>query len=391
MPPLPHFYALFDKFVSEVLTTFPEYASQKWWTIGVNDELTTQNAYNYCATQYPKHATMILNKNPLLFENEIDSYFLPEISFKNIWEANISDATRSSIWKYLQIILMIVVPGTYDDVLKDVLEEKEENNDDGIEKLMGIFDDTNIDDTIDKIKQVFENLLPNTNADESDSDSMPNIPNMPDLESLGIDFDVLKGYVEEIMRGRLGTIATEFAEEALAELNLSVADFSSAASTADVLKKLKANPAKLMTMAKTISAKLDSKIKSGEISEDEIKAETTQFIEKIQNMPGIDKLQKMIMDSGILSKLANFFKGGNGAPPSKAKMEHMAKMEKMRTRLKAKYDAKQKQKQEEIVENKEPTPPALTEEELIALFDTPSSLPTNTFQGKKRAKKHKKK
>ena len=48
----------------------------------------------------------ILYQNQTIFEdnNENNVYFLPGVNFKTLWNENISDKTRETIWKYLQLI-----------------------------------------------------------------------------------------------------------------------------------------------------------------------------------------------------------------------------------------------------------------------------------------------
>ena len=54
----------------------------------------------------------------ILYENEemftdvsMNTMFLPNIEFKQIWKEDISDNTRKTIWKYLQLILFSVSSG----------------------------------------------------------------------------------------------------------------------------------------------------------------------------------------------------------------------------------------------------------------------------------------
>ena len=42
-------------------------------------------------------------------ESEINTEFLPGISFKYLWQCDISDSTRETIWKYLQLILISII------------------------------------------------------------------------------------------------------------------------------------------------------------------------------------------------------------------------------------------------------------------------------------------
>jgi hypothetical protein len=154
------FYTVLDNFVKDILITFPEYTSiaQKWWTIGINNSTNTNAAYIYCTTQYQKHALQILNKDLSIFAEKETSYFLPDIPFSDIWKEEISTLTRDAIWKHLQILLVVVVPDVHQTFLKEkeTNDEPKKNNEDepfgDVEKLMNLFNDGNIDESIDKIK-----------------------------------------------------------------------------------------------------------------------------------------------------------------------------------------------------------------------------------------------
>ena len=53
-------------------------------------------------------------KNKTESDSTEDTEFLPNIYFKNLWSCDISDKTKETIWKYLQLILFSAV-GKVDD------------------------------------------------------------------------------------------------------------------------------------------------------------------------------------------------------------------------------------------------------------------------------------
>ena len=72
----------------------------------------------HCKTFYPPRFFDILYQNNDIFEKdttETQMYFLPGIDFKQIWYDQISDKTRETIWKYLQLVLFTVVSGVTDE------------------------------------------------------------------------------------------------------------------------------------------------------------------------------------------------------------------------------------------------------------------------------------
>ena len=73
-----------------------------------NDALT--DIYAHCSAVLPERFFDILYQNQEIFSNpEIDCCFLPGIDFKDLWFEEISDKTRESIWKYLQLLLFSIV------------------------------------------------------------------------------------------------------------------------------------------------------------------------------------------------------------------------------------------------------------------------------------------
>ena len=75
----------------------------------LNDKVIEQ-VFNYCCTIYPERFFDILYQNKDIFTDvSINTSFLPGIDFKILWNENISDITRESIWKYLQLILFSIV------------------------------------------------------------------------------------------------------------------------------------------------------------------------------------------------------------------------------------------------------------------------------------------
>jgi len=124
-----------NDFVADILRSFPEYQPliEKWWKnessfSHIDDDQERADAfakrkekdrlflYKFCTKKYPPRFFEILNQDPAIFdeESDVDTEFLPFIHFKNIWQDDISDETRETIWKYLQLILFSVVGSVKD-------------------------------------------------------------------------------------------------------------------------------------------------------------------------------------------------------------------------------------------------------------------------------------
>jgi len=65
--------------------------------------------YRYCKSTFPQYFFYILYENNELFNNEAEVFLLPEINFVDLWNSDISEETKSTIWNYLKLILFTVV------------------------------------------------------------------------------------------------------------------------------------------------------------------------------------------------------------------------------------------------------------------------------------------
>ena len=109
------FYKIINDFIIDILTTFPEYAGivSRWWNPTKPDNKDTEclAVFRHCVKVFPERFFDILYKNQDIFKesSEENTEFLPGIVFKLLWSYNISDTTRDTIWKYLQLVLFSVI------------------------------------------------------------------------------------------------------------------------------------------------------------------------------------------------------------------------------------------------------------------------------------------
>jgi hypothetical protein len=285
-------------------------------------------------------------------ESETDTEFLPHIHFKNLWEFDISDKTRETIWKYLQLILFCITGS---------LENREAFGDSA--KLFESINEeefkSKLEETLNKMHGLFDNT--NTDANESEEE------NFTSSEAPGINMDNLPNaeriheHITGMLDGKLGQLAKEIAEETASELNM---DMENVTDMKDVFSKLMKNPTKLMGLVKNVGSKLDNKIKSGEIKESELLSEASDILNRMKNMPGMDNLQEMLGKMGM---------GGKGAKVDMNAMEaqlnrNMKKAE-MKERIKKKSEMK-KAENAFVPPPIVPNPHALTEEQLINMFNS---------------------
>jgi hypothetical protein len=358
------FYKIVNDFVIDILTTFPEYAGivSRWWShgkVGNSDKKEAEclAVFKHCVKIFPERFFDILYKNPEIFKEDSveNTEFLPGIVFKLVWSDNISETTRSTIWKYLQLILFSVIGTVHtSSELGDTAK---------------LFEAINEDELKSKLQETFENMQGMFDTDCNDGDgingddskSKPNMGNMPSPEDI-------HEHINSMMGGKLGKLAMELAEETALEMNL---DLDESKDAKDVFQKLFKNPGKMMGMVKNIGDKIDEKIKSGELKESELMSEGMDLLNKMQSMPGMGDMQKMFSQMGIpgLGKGAKMNMGA-----MEAQLNKNMKTAKMKERMQAKSEANKAEanKAEANKAHKSSTPAqsTISEEEIIKIFST---------------------
>ena len=392
------FPKIIKDFVGDIKTTFPEFKDliEKWWKDDpffnyIEDTEERSKAcleaekktiaflFEFCQKKFPSRFFEILYQNEDMFKDDstLDTEFLPHIHFKTLWKLDISQKTRETIWKYLQLILFCII-GT--------IENREAFGD-----TAKLFEAINADDFKDKLQDTLSQMQDLFNmASSKEDDECPeltpniNMDNLPKAEDIN-------DHISGLLDGKLGQLAKEIAEETAADLNL---DLEGVTDMKDVFNKLIKNPSKLMSLVKDVGGKLDSRIKSGEIKESELMEEATELMNKMKNMPGMGNIQSMLSKMGMGNIPGMGGKMNMGAMQSQ--LNKNMKSAQMRERMKAKAEANQKMKAQAPVVPAAPLVPALTEEQLISIFSTGEKVErtprgakpvTNNNNKKKKGKK----
>ncbi len=385
------FTKVLKDFVRDLKTTFPEYEPliSKWWkdkehfaNIAHEDDRTqayekaleksVKLLFSFCQKKFPPRFFDILYQNEDIFkeDSDIDTEFLPKIHFKNLWQCDISDKTRETIWKYLQLIMFSIV-GTLEnkDAFGDTAKLFEAiNNEEFKSKL---------EETLSNMQGIFDasGNFPGTSGSEGVGGI--NMENMPDANTI-------QDHISGMLEGKIGQLAREIAEDAAANLDI---DFDDATDVKGVFQKLMKNPTKLMGLVKNVGNKLDSKMKSGELKESELIQEATDIMNKMKTMPGMDNIQSMLGKMGL-----NGMGGGKmNTGAMEAQLNKRLHMAKMKERMRAKCEAKaQQQSSAQAFFSTEQAKP-VSDEELLKLFSssekaerTPrGAKPQNKKKGKK--------
>ena len=388
------FTKVIKDFVSDIITTFPEYAPiiSKWWkspdtfayiedegeriaSIEKSERASIKLLFTFSKKKMPPRFFDILYQNEEMFkeDSELDTEFLPHIHFKNLWQCDITQKTRDTVWKYLQLILFSIV-GSLD-------------NKDAFGDTAKLFDAINQDDfkskleeTLSKMQDLFD-MNPKGESEKEGTGPNLNMEDMPKANDL-------HEHITGMLDGKLGKLAKEIAEETAESINM---DMENVTDMKDVLTNLLKNPTKLMGLVKNVGDKLDTKIKSGDIKESELIAEATEIMNKMKNMPGMVDIQSMLSKMG-LSGLGGL--GGKvDVNAMEAQLNRNLKTAQTKERLRAKAEASKLAKERDAAEsnvnnNQQPT---ISEEEIVKIFSmgeaverTPRGATPQKSNGKKK-------
>ena len=326
------------------------------------------NVYEYCKRTFAVRSIDILYQNEDIFLNKsnvkvneenpqiINTMFLPDIEFSEIYYDDTSDKTKQTLWKYLQLILFNIIT-TIDDIsffgdslelLKiidgDTFSSKIQNT---IEELSKIFSfkesneatsEATNEETMPEFAKMFDissnqfnmfaNMLNDLSGNVNDANKNNTDYNMPDK-------DELFSHINKLINGKIGSLAKEIAEETTKDMNI---DTESASDVNDVLKGFMKNPTKLMGLISKISNKINSKMKDGSLKESELLEEATNIFKNMKSMPGMDNFNDIFKSMN----LDQFMPKGGKINPSAFQnmMEQNVKMSKMKERMKKKAEAK---------------------------------------------------
>ena len=143
-----------------------------------------------------------------------------------------------------------------------------------------------------------------------------------DEKEVGGDF---QEKFKEMTGGKIGKIAVELAEETAKALNID----ENPNSMMDLLK----DPTKLMNIVKNMGDKLEERMKSGEIDENEIMNEGIDMMKKMKDIPGMG-------DMGNLFKMFENFDLNPSQKGAVNKLNQNSKLEATKERLRKKQKKK---------------------------------------------------
>jgi hypothetical protein len=331
-------------FIADILTTFPEYAGivARWWSIPFTEQQVA-HVFQHCLQVFPERFFDILYKNTEIFSSEssVNTEFLPGIVFKHLWNFDISDNTKETIWKYLQLILFAIIGSVH-------------HLDGDTSKMFEAIDE-------DELKRKLEETMEGMQGLFDGSGNMPT--EMPDVEEI-------HEHINSLMGGKIGKLAMELAEEAAADLDI---DLTKEEEAKNIFQQLFRNPSKMINMVKKLGTKMEEKIKSGEVKESELVEEGIDLLHKMKDMPGVGQM---------FSKMGFGKANQMNMGAMEAQMRRNLKSAKLKERYRDKVNARSAANETKDVP-KERTP-LYTDEELCAMFGQGKN---NTFYSGEKPKK----
>ena len=372
-------------FTNDLTKVFPEYAFlwEKWLTA---DDAEYEKLNQHFMAVFPERFFDIMNSNIDIFSAESDAnvMFLPDVDFKILFNcAGVSEGTKTSMWKYLQLLLFTVLGD-----MKDTANFGE---------TLNMFESMDEKDLQEKMKETMEGLgdffkgldsneEPNEGPNEGPNNEGPNNEG-PNDESSGFKlpngFNVPKGFklpkpeiIQEqmkiLMEGKLGKLAKELTEEFTGDLKdvFDETDDTKDKSMKDIMAQLMKDPKKIMGIMKKITDKLQNKMQSGDISQDELMKEVSSLVEKFKEMGGGEDFMKNFTSGPFAKMFKNMAGGMAGGSASANQMMQMGKQSAMKDRLRKKME--ERKMREALQSQALAQSPALAQAQQLTQ-DTPSN------------------
>ena len=296
-------FSLFSDFIRDLSKVFPEIKNSLYRNY--EDCLVDGSK---CLCDFPKvkrfleligdYEKYIVDKNLEFFDLEVE--FLEEIQFNRLWEKNISNKTRESIWKYLQTFQLISINLKSSEALNAALEGDK-------------IDKSSLKD-IKKMQKLSEEVQSKNNNTEGEN-----------------ELDQMLG---GLMDSGIGEIAKEVAQGLDVESMFGNVDENS--NPMELMAQLM-NPEKMGAIFNNINSVMEKKMESGELTQDGLKREAEGMMGQMGENPMFKNMMQQMGESNVGESDINT---GDTPRPSNGESEELTREEKQR-RLREKIKQKQ--------------------------------------------------
>ena len=289
-------FSLFSDFIRDLSKVFPEIKNSLYRNY--EDCLVDGSK---CLSDFPKvkrfleligdYEKYIVDKNLEFFDLEVE--FLEEIQFNRLWEKNISNKTRESIWKYLQTFQLISINLKSSEALNAALEGDK-------------IDKSTMKD-LKKMQKLSEEVQSKSNTEgENELDQM------------------LGG----LMDSGIGEIAKEVAQGLDVESMFGNVDENS--NPMELMAQLM-NPDKMGAIFNNINSVMEQKMASGELTQDGLKREAEGMMGQMGENPMFKNMMQQMGESDINT-------GDTPRPSNDGELSKEEKQRRLREKIKQKRD-----------------------------------------------------
>ena len=188
-----------------------------------------------------------------------------------------------------------------------------------------------------EIVRKFDNMNFDAEQSEEDQSNERGIPQMPNP-------DDIHSHLKGLFGGKLGSLAEELMEELTDDLQESLGlnpeEFENNSNPADVLKKLMRRPDKLMSLVKKIQNKFQSKMDTGDLSQDDIMKEAGDMLRKMKEMGGNSKQMNEMFQNMAKSMGGSF---GKDMKVDTNRLNRMMKSQDIKDRIRSNLERKKQE------------------------------------------------
>ena len=330
-----NFVTVINDFANDLSTTFPEYTNK---LSNLTDEIegsSRDELYKHCMSVYPERFFDILYQNADIFSDKQDTNvnFLPNVDFRILYNSEgVTENIRKTIWKYLQLVLFTVV-GSVKDKSKfgDSMNMFEGIDENDLQAKLG--------ETMEGLTDFFKDMGKNESSESSESSGSTEQEQPPPFNMSGMpNMENMQEHLHTLFNGKIGSLAKEMAEEISGDFTELLGDNVENANPQDIMKKLMKNPTKIMGLMKSVTGKLDAKMKNGDISREELMKEAGELLGKMKESTGGAEMSEMF------AKMAKSMGGmGKNMKMDTNAIDRMVKSSKLKEDMMNRHSVKKEQ------------------------------------------------
>jgi len=291
-------FSLFSDFIRDLSKVFPEIKNSLYR----NYEDCLVETEGKSLSDFPKvkrfleligdYEKYIVDTNLEFFDLEVE--FLEEIRFNRLWEKNISNKTRESIWKYFQTFQLISINLKSSEALNRALEGDK-------------IDKSSLKD-IKKMQKLSEEVQSKSTSGEGENDLDQMLGGLMDSGIGEIAKEVAKGLDVESMFGNVDENSNPM--ELMAQLM---------------------NPDKMGAIFNNINSVMEKKMTSGELTQDGLKKEAEGMMGKMGENPMFKNMMQQMGES-------NMDTGDTPIPSNNEELSREEKQKRLREKIKQKQN-----------------------------------------------------